>query len=99
MLMDSKLLQYKPVRIIPPIIDSILLLSGIILVISLYGNNYQQPWLVIKIVAIFVYILLGAIALNYGRTKAIRIGALISSWTVLATIFSLAITRPSIMNL
>ena len=93
MLMESPLLHSKPVRIVPHIIDALLLISGIVLVINYTGYSYGYGWLLAKLAAIVLYIWTGAIALKYGKTRKIRIMALIVSYCLLAFIVSLAITR------
>jgi len=93
MLMDSPQLLSKPARIVPHIIDALLLLSGIVLVINYTGYSYGYGWLLAKMVAIIIYIMTGAIALKYGKTRKIRVMALIVSYCLLVLIVSLAITR------
>lgn len=96
MVRDCDLLQSKPVKIIPPIIDSVLLISGIILIFEYYRNFFQHDWLLIKLVSVFLYIITGSIALKYGRRKTIRVQALIVSWCLLAIIITTAMTRNTV---
>lgn len=93
MLMDSPLLLSKPARIVPHIIDTLLLLSGIVLVINYTSYTHGYGWLLAKLAAIILYIVTGAIALKYGKTRMIRIIALIISYCLLVIIVSLALTR------
>jgi uncharacterized membrane protein SirB2 len=93
MIRNYHLLQSKPVKIIPHIIDAVLLLSGIILVMAYYRNLFQHEWLLIKLVGVVLYIITGSIALKYGRTKMVRILALIVAWCLLAVIITIAMTR------
>jgi uncharacterized membrane protein SirB2 len=72
MLRDSPLLQQKPVRIVPHVNDTIFLLSGIGLIHVLALPVLEQPWLLVKLLAVVVYIGLGMIALRFGRTKSSR---------------------------
>ncbi len=75
MMQSSSLLQQRWVRVTPHINDTVLLLSAIALVII--TSQYPGPagWLNAKIVALVVYIVLGIIALNRGKTKGIRVTA------------------------
>ena len=90
MMIDSPLLQHKLTRILPHIIDTVLLLSGVTLAVMLYGNFYRMTWLMVKLGAVIVYIILGSIAIRYGRTKTARIIALIMAWCVFFFIVVLA---------
>jgi uncharacterized membrane protein SirB2 len=93
MLMDSPLLLLKPSRIVPHIIDALLLFTGIVLAINYTYNNIEFGWLLAKLAAIILYIVAGAIALKYGETRMDRIMALVISYCLLAVIVSLALTR------
>jgi len=86
-------LQKRLVKVFPHIIDSILLLSGILLVIDRYVNFYQHPWLLAKMAAVILYIIVGSIALKYGRTVFIRSLSVFASWGILTIIVTLAMTR------
>jgi uncharacterized membrane protein SirB2 len=93
MLMDSPLLLSKPARIVPHIIDTLLLFSGIVLVINYTSYPHGYGWLLAKLAAIILYIVTGVIALKYGKTRMIRIMALTISYCLLVVIVSLALTR------
>ena len=85
----SLLLQRKIVRILPHVIDTVLLVSGVGLVYSLQLSVLDNPWLLSKIVALVVYIGLAAIALRPGRSKSIQtrafIGALLAFTYIVGT--------------
>ena len=78
----SGVLRKKAVRIIPHIIDFFLLLTGLLMAIQYYGAFYQQDWLLLKLLGVFIYIISGSIALKLGKTMKIRIAAVIVSWAV-----------------
>ena len=90
MMIDSALLQHKLTRVLPHIIDTVLLVSGVTLALMLYGDFYRLSWLMVKLGAVVVYIVLGSIAIRYGRTKTVRITALILAWCVFFFIVVLA---------
>lgn len=71
MLRDSPLLQKRVVRIVPHMVDTLLLLSALCLV-GIIGFGPNAPWLMAKIVGLIVYIGLGTFALKRGRTKGLR---------------------------
>ncbi|MFV1983228.1 MAG: SirB2 family protein, partial [Thiohalomonadales bacterium] len=68
MMQQSDNLKEKWVKVLPHIIDTFLLLSALILAINLSINPLEQYWLMSKIIALFVYIGLGMVALRFGKT-------------------------------
>ncbi len=93
MISDSDLLQHKWTKRVPPVIDTILLASAIILSVSLYQYPFVHAWLTTKVVALFLYIGLGMLALTYGKTKTIRISAWITAQLCFFYIAAVAITK------
>jgi len=93
MLSGSPLLKMRVVRISPHIIDTCLLASGLFMAVSLYSAFYTQSWLMVKLLGVVLYIITGSIALKYGRTRTVRIGALLASWGIFAYIVMVALTR------
>jgi uncharacterized membrane protein SirB2 len=93
MIKDSPLLQARFVKIAPHIIDTVLLVSAIILASQWGLAALQLPWLLAKIVALIVYILLGMLALRPGREKFVRVGAWLAALVVFAYIVSVAVTK------
>ena len=71
MLRESTLLQQRAVKIVPHIVDTLLLLSAIGLV-GIIGFGSNAAWLSAKIVGLIVYVVLGTLALKRGRTKGAR---------------------------
>ena len=90
MIIGSSLLRHRLTRILPHIMDSLLLLSGLLLAIWVYGEFYKYTWLMIKLAGIVFYIFLGGIAIRYGKTRKIRIIALVLSLCVFLGIVALA---------
>ena len=75
MFRQSTNLDRAVVRIAPPVVDSVFLITGIWLLVLLQLNVAEQSWLIAKFVALVVYIVLGVIALRRGRTMQIRTAA------------------------
>jgi uncharacterized membrane protein SirB2 len=93
MIRSSASLQQRWVRIIPHVIDTVLLLSAVWLAVITQQYPWQQPWLGAKIVALLFYIALGMLAIRYGRTRRIRIGSFIGALLVFAYIVGVALSR------
>ena len=72
MLMESDMLQKKWVKIVPHVVDTLLLACGIGLTVILSQYPFVHHWLTVKVVLLVAYILLGTVALKRGKTKAIR---------------------------
>lgn len=93
MLRESSLLQRRWVRIIPHVIDTVLLASAITLAVWSAQYPLAQSWLTAKVIGLILYIVLGTIALKRGKTKTVRATAFVAALAVFGYIVSVAITR------
>lgn len=93
MVFESPLLQKKWVKILPHIIDTVLLVSAIILAIQVSQYPLADSWLTAKVLALLVYIVLGSIALKRGKTKGIRVTAGIAAIATFVYMLSVAVTK------
>lgn len=93
MLRASPLLQQRWVKVVPHIVDSVLLLSAVTLAARLSISPFSSPWLMAKIIALLLYILLGTLAIKRGRTLKIRLAAWLSAQMVFIYIVSVALTH------
>lgn len=93
MLTGSPLLQKRLTRVLPHVVDSLLLASAIGL--AVWSGQYPlvEPWLTAKVGGLLVYIVCGSIALKRGKTPRQR--ALFAALALLALgyIISVALTR------
>lgn len=76
MLQDSPSLQKRWVKIVPHIIDTVLLVSAISLAVLLQQYPFVDGWLTAKVLALLAYIGFGTIALKRGRSRKVRLLAL-----------------------
>jgi len=90
MLADSRLLQSPLFRVIPHVIDAVLLTSALMLTTIIHQYPFVHGWLTVKVLAVVAYIVLGSIAIRRGRSKPIRIAALLAALTVVGFIYSVA---------
>lgn len=93
MLRGSALLQQRWVRVVPHIIDTVLLGSALTMVGLSAQYPFVQNWLTAKVFALIAYIVLGAIALKRGKTKGVRTAAFVAALLVFAYIVKVAVTR------
>ena len=90
--MNSSVLDKSWVKILPQVINTILLVSGIVLAMHLHMSPGNQPWLMAKIMGLVVYIGLGVAAFrvpNPTVRKLLWLSALIA----FGYIISVAVTK------
>lgn len=90
MMQDSNLLQLRVVRILPHIVDTVLLLAAVALTLLINQYPLVTQWLTVKLIALIVYICLGMIALRGGKTKNQRVIAFFLALSVFGFIVSVA---------
>jgi len=93
MLRASPTLQQRWVKVLPHIVDTALLLSAVTLAFSLSISPLSSPWLMAKIIALLLYILLGTLAIKRGKTLKIRLTAWLSAQLVFIYIVTVALTH------
>ncbi len=71
-LLKSPIVQHRLTKTLPHIIDSGLLVSGLVMVISWSLSPLSQHWLLAKILALFLYIGFGLLMLRWGDTERNR---------------------------
>ena len=93
MLRASPLLARRWVRIVPHVVDTLLLASAVALAVWSHQYPGAQPWLTAKVVALAGYIVLGTVALKRGRTKEVRLAAFLGALALFAYIVAVAVTK------
>lgn len=79
----SGMLAKKWVKILPHIISTILLVSGIAVAIHLGMSPGTQPWLMAKIIGLIVYIALGVAAFKVANPDARK-----TFWVIALLVFA-----------
>ena len=87
---ESALLQHKLVKILPHIIDSLLLLFAVLLMLMIKQYPFADAWLTAKFIALLAYIIVGSIAIKRGKTALIRLWAGIFSVLIFTYIVGVA---------
>ncbi len=90
--MNSGMLSKKWVKILPHVISTILLASGIILAVHLGMSPGSQPWLIAKIIGLIVYIALGVATFKVANPAARKL-LWVSALIVFAYIVSVALAK------
>ncbi|MDX1500136.1 MAG: SirB2 family protein [Woeseiaceae bacterium] len=83
----------RVVRVLPHIVDTLFLASGIALVAVLNLAVLQNGWLLAKFAGLFAYIGLGMVALRFGRTPQLRLIAFAGAVAAFAYIVGAALTK------
>ena len=86
-------LSRRWVKIVPHIVDTVLLASAVALAVMIANFPGTHAWLTAKVAGLVLYIVLGSIALKRGRTRAVRIGAFFAALGVFAYIVAVAFTK------
>jgi len=89
---QSPLLHKRIVKILPHIIDTVLLVSAIALAVVLSFSPMNQPWLMAKIIALVVYIGLGVVAFKHAKPM-VRKTSWIAALVVFLYILSVALSK------
>ncbi len=92
MLRSPQRLSEPWVRIVPHVIDTVLLASALWLAWQL-GAEGTRDWLWAKLIALLVYVGLGTIALKRGRTRGVRVAAFAGALATFAYIVTVAIAK------
>ncbi|NLY26156.1 MAG: SirB2 family protein [Alcaligenaceae bacterium] len=87
---ESPLLQKKLVKIVPHVIDTILLVAAVALAMMI---GPYQPWILTKVVLLVVYIGLGTVAIKRGKTPRQRLMAAVLAVLVYMYILSVALAH------
>lgn len=94
---QARLASARWTRIAPPVIDTVLLLSGVALIAKTHILPFteQGTWLTEKLFGVIIYIVLGFIALDYRRARSqqARLIAFPLALVVLYVIIKLATTK------
>lgn len=93
MMRESPMLRRRWVKVLPHVVDTVLLGSAVTLAVWSSQYPFAQGWLTAKVLALAVYIALGSVALKRGRTRRVRIAAFAAAAAVFLYIVRVALTR------
>ncbi len=83
-------------RTLPDAVDTVFLSTGILMAFLLGISPLESHWLAAKIVGLLIYIILGAVALKYGRSMWIKRSCFIAALCVFAYVVAVARTMDPI---
>ena len=99
LIQNSENLRQRWIKVLPHIVDTLLLGSAIALAITVQQNPLEHAWLTAKVMGLFVYIGLGLIALRFGKTRKIKITAWIAAECVFVYIVLVALTKHPLLGM
>ncbi|SFI48186.1 SirB2 family protein [Nitrosomonas sp. Nm34] len=99
MIHSSAQLQQRWVKIMPHVIDTVLLTSAITLAVLIQQYPLADAWLTAKVAGLLLYIGLGITAFRFGKTYPIKVGAWIMAQIVFFYIVLVALTKNPIIFL
>jgi uncharacterized membrane protein SirB2 len=97
MMHESPWLVRRWVRIMPHVVDTLLLASAIALAVMIGQYPFTTPWLTAKVIGLVVYIVLGMMALRRGSTRRARAAAWIAAQAVFFYIVAVALTKDPLL--
>jgi len=93
MMRESGLLQRQWVKIVPHLVDTLLLASAVALAVTSHQYPLANGWLTAKVVGLLIYVGLGTVALKRGKTRRARVMAWLAAQAVFFYIVAVAIMR------
>ena len=93
MIMKNNFYRDKIFRYIPPTVDTLLLLSGIILMFITEQYLFLEPWITVKLLALLLYIIFGTIALNRVNNYKLQLLGFIMALITIYYMYSVARTH------
>ena len=94
---NSELLTKKWLKILPHVVDTLLLASAIWLCFILGQFPFLQGWLTFKVVGLIAYILMGMFALKWGRNAPLRWIGFVGALVRIGLIANVAITKQPLL--
>jgi uncharacterized membrane protein SirB2 len=95
--MQSSMLQKKWLKILPHIVDTLLLVSAATLCVILKQYPFVDAWVTEKLLALVMYIFMVTLALKLGRTGFMRAIGLIGAVSWIAYAGMVAVSKQPIL--
>jgi uncharacterized membrane protein SirB2 len=86
-------LQRRWVKVLPHIVDTLLLGSAVAMAWVIGLSPFTTPWLAAKIIALLLYMVFGTIAIKRGKTQQIRLSAWLAAQLVFLYIVLTAVAH------
>ena len=90
-LRGSPIMRQRWVKVVPHVVDTLLLASAIALAVIIGQYPFVDAWLTAKVAGLLLYIGLGFVALRFGKRRSTRLFAWLMAQAVFAYIVLVAI--------
>ncbi|AXR06122.1 SirB2 family protein [Salinimonas sediminis] len=94
---DAGMRHQKWLKVVPHVIDTVLLASALWLCTLLSQWPFINDWLTFKFTGLILYILMGLFALKWGRSAPMRWIGFVGALTWLVLIARVAITKEAVI--
>lgn len=94
---DSPKIHYRTTKILPHLVDTILFVSGIVLLIQMRYYPMQHHWMAMKLFVVLLYILNGFYVLKWAKSKRQKIIGLCIAIALFGYIVGLAYFKSLIL--
>lgn len=91
--MNPAFLQKKWVKIVPHVIDTVLLLSAIWLCVLIAQYPLVNGWVTFKVIGVLIYIFMGMLALKWAKTPPLKWAGFFGALIILALTAKVAVTK------
>ncbi len=99
LMQDSEQLRQRWVKVLPHVVDTILLISAVALAMIIQQSPFSDSWLTAKVIGLLFYIGLGMIAMRFGKTRRIKIIAWMTAQCVFIYIVLVALTKSPVLGI
>ncbi len=93
LMLNSEQLNRKWVKIMPHIVDTLLLVLGVMMAVKLAINPLEQLWLAEKLLAVAAYIFTGIYTLKFARNRMMQIFGFLGAMGWVMLIVRVAMTK------
>lgn len=93
MMSNSPLVNHSLSKRLPHFVDTLLLVTALTMMFMSSQYPFVLDWLSAKVIALLVYILLGMVALKWGKTREVKILAWVLAILTFTYIVAVAISR------
>jgi uncharacterized membrane protein SirB2 len=90
---ENNMLNRKWVKIVPHVVDTVLLASALTLCVLIAQYPFVHGWVTEKVMGVVLYIFLGLIALKKAKSNVVRGASIVAALLVLAVIAKIAVTK------
>ena len=96
MLSGNGLLDKRIAKTLPHIIDTLLLGTAVGMLFIWQAYPFEHSWVTAKVLALLLYIVLGMVALRFGKTRGVRVTAWLLALAVAGYIVSVAFSKSAL---